>query len=401
MKLTERSAKCIVDATCNQSPVSGLTHDFYRYPARFSPIFAAAAIGAFTEPGDTVLDPFLGGGTTLVEGCVSGRTVVGTDISALATFVSRVKTTPITRRDATAIGKWGEDVSSSLKIHRCLSRSGSAIRQDSFPNNMSTVEVWRIRKLIELALDRVSELCSIRQREFARCSILRAAQWALDCRTQVPSVMQFRHELSQRVKSMITGSLQFREDCRAAWPTTRGRPPKRCHILNASACDLPQLLSRLSGLGKAKLVLTSPPYPGVYVLYHRWKIRGRWETPAPFWISNQQDGHGHNHYLMHNRKEDGLHKYFENIRNAFAAVRLCIDKKAVVVQLIAFKDPSWQVPAYLRAMEDAGYVELSPESLGIRSQQRLRRSVPGRRWFAIIQGDLKTSDEYVLFHQPK
>ena len=43
-------------------------HEFYRYPARFPPAFAHAVIKAFTKPGDIVLDPFLGGGTTLVRG---------------------------------------------------------------------------------------------------------------------------------------------------------------------------------------------------------------------------------------------------------------------------------------------------------------------------------------------
>jgi hypothetical protein len=47
-------------------PVRGLTHNFYRYPARFSPVFVRAAIEAFTVPGDLVLDNHVGGGTTLV-----------------------------------------------------------------------------------------------------------------------------------------------------------------------------------------------------------------------------------------------------------------------------------------------------------------------------------------------
>jgi hypothetical protein len=48
-------------------PVRGLTHGFYKYPARFSPAFARAAIRTFTHPGDLVLDNHVGGGTTLVE----------------------------------------------------------------------------------------------------------------------------------------------------------------------------------------------------------------------------------------------------------------------------------------------------------------------------------------------
>jgi hypothetical protein len=35
--------------------ISGLTHNFYRYPARFSPTFAATAIECFSEAGDSLL----------------------------------------------------------------------------------------------------------------------------------------------------------------------------------------------------------------------------------------------------------------------------------------------------------------------------------------------------------
>ena len=83
----------LIEAAQDKSRVSGLTHDFYRYPARFSPTFVRAAIEAFTAPGDLVLDPFLGGGTTAVEALALGRSVIGTDISSLAVFVAQVKTT--------------------------------------------------------------------------------------------------------------------------------------------------------------------------------------------------------------------------------------------------------------------------------------------------------------------
>ena len=56
------SLTAIKKAAADRSPVSGLTHCFYRYPARFSPLFVASAIEAFSQPGDTVLDPDMGGG---------------------------------------------------------------------------------------------------------------------------------------------------------------------------------------------------------------------------------------------------------------------------------------------------------------------------------------------------
>ena len=58
---SERFAALLEAFHC-ASPVAGRTHSFYRYPARFSPEFARKAIEAFTQPGDTVLDPFMGGG---------------------------------------------------------------------------------------------------------------------------------------------------------------------------------------------------------------------------------------------------------------------------------------------------------------------------------------------------
>ncbi|MCI0614046.1 site-specific DNA-methyltransferase, partial [bacterium] len=48
----------LVSAAKSSEAVTGLTHNFYRYPARFSPLFAREVIRAFTDPGDVILDPF-------------------------------------------------------------------------------------------------------------------------------------------------------------------------------------------------------------------------------------------------------------------------------------------------------------------------------------------------------
>src|ERR1017187_9066580 len=90
----------------SQAPVVGLSHGFYRYPARFSPQFVRAAIEAFTKPGDTVFDPFMGGGTTLVEASALGRRAIGTDINRLAVFVSQAKTTILSEADLLEVRIW-------------------------------------------------------------------------------------------------------------------------------------------------------------------------------------------------------------------------------------------------------------------------------------------------------
>src|SRR3989441_11120626 len=92
------------------SYVAGSTHAFYHYPARFSAAIARAVIENFSAQGDWVLDPFMGGGTSVVEGLALGRKVLGVDLNTLAWFVSRVRTTPLSQRDALGLLAWSTRV---------------------------------------------------------------------------------------------------------------------------------------------------------------------------------------------------------------------------------------------------------------------------------------------------
>jgi hypothetical protein len=71
------------------------THYLFRFPAKFHPPALRCLIERFSKPGDTILDPFCGSGTLLVEALLSGRHSVGLDVDPVAAFVSRVKCTLI------------------------------------------------------------------------------------------------------------------------------------------------------------------------------------------------------------------------------------------------------------------------------------------------------------------
>ena len=103
---TEDALALLRRAALDKQPVSGLTHRFYRYPARFSPIFARACIEAFSKPGDLVLDPYMGGGTTVVEAMALGRQAVGSDINSLSVFVAQAKSSRLTQNERRAIHRW-------------------------------------------------------------------------------------------------------------------------------------------------------------------------------------------------------------------------------------------------------------------------------------------------------
>ena len=99
MIIENQTIEILAKSASDKKLISGLTHNFYRYPARFSPSFASTAIQLFSKHGDLILDPYMGGGTTVIEAMVAGRRVIGADLNSLAVFVTRVKTTPLTKRE--------------------------------------------------------------------------------------------------------------------------------------------------------------------------------------------------------------------------------------------------------------------------------------------------------------
>lgn len=68
-----------------------LTHGLHRYPAKYIPQIPRWAIREFSREGDTVLDPFSGSGTTIVEALAEGRTGIGVDLDPLACLIAEAK----------------------------------------------------------------------------------------------------------------------------------------------------------------------------------------------------------------------------------------------------------------------------------------------------------------------
>lgn len=81
------------DTTRMQS--SYLTHGYHRYPAKFIPNIVQKLINDYTKPGNLIVDPFGGCGTTLVEAKISGRKSIGVDINPIAKLITDIKTKPI------------------------------------------------------------------------------------------------------------------------------------------------------------------------------------------------------------------------------------------------------------------------------------------------------------------
>lgn len=383
--------RALIAGARSVQPVQGLTHGFYKYPARFSPCFARAAIEAFTEPGDWVLDNHAGGGTTLVEALALGRHSAGSDISALAEFIARTKTTLLTDAELARLERWPADLARALNVSK-LSIYFAAYDELGYYKHLGSPSRWRLRKAIEQGLGAAIALRSARLEAFGRCAVLRTAQWALDGRERPPSFGEFRAMLTKIAGQMLDGARKLKA------AVGEGNPDVR--VLHRDAASLHED-PVISDMPPPRLLLTSPPYPGVHVLYHRWQVDGRKEAPLPFMIANKLDGAGSSYYTMGDRKFPELRTYFENIGRSMASAAQIADERTVLVQMVAFSDPSWQLGLYLETMDRAGFTEAFLPSLNGQADGRLWRTVPGRRWYSRQRGKTAGSHELVLIHRKR
>lgn len=79
------------------SQMDRYTHFIHAYPAKLLqqiPYFFLNN-SVFSSEGDTVLDPFCGTGTVLLEASVANRNAIGIDVNPLAALISKIKTTKL------------------------------------------------------------------------------------------------------------------------------------------------------------------------------------------------------------------------------------------------------------------------------------------------------------------
>lgn len=145
------------------------THYLFRFPAKFHPPAIRCLIDRYSKPGDSILDPFCGSGTLLVEALVAGRNAVGVDVDPVAAFISRVKSRPIAPK---RLEKAFERLTEALaKVRRptrkydrlmhedlspvALARWGRNLRIPSIPN----IEHWfRVYVALDLGMLRTTIL---------------------------------------------------------------------------------------------------------------------------------------------------------------------------------------------------------------------------------------------------
>ncbi|MBI5236735.1 MAG: DNA methyltransferase [Deltaproteobacteria bacterium] len=139
------------DWTFNGASTRELTHCYHDYPARMIPQVAGKILDLFGGDAKFLFDPYLGTGTSLVEGMVRGINVAGTDLNPLARLIAGAKTsTPDLRLIDKHIGKFGKFVFDYTPSPLAVPPTIQGVTRLEFWFKKSVVEkLYRLREFLQ------------------------------------------------------------------------------------------------------------------------------------------------------------------------------------------------------------------------------------------------------------
>jgi len=376
----------IQQAACSRKIASEFTHAIYRYPASMSPILAREIILSFTKKNDFVLDPFCGGGTTAIESILNGRKIICSDINSFASYLTKAKTTPLKKDTINKINNWHFQIIGKLKEYRKLEVPANF----KLGNNLhSRKTVWILQKLKE----EINSETNQHIKNIGNLILLSVGKNCYDCQDKPLNPSRLIKSFEKISQLAIKSITEFSDHCYSVSP--RINLENDIKVFCENAIDLPDLIEKKQAK-KIKLVLTSPPYPGVHILYHRWQVKGRRQTTLPFELLNLNDGSPLSYYTLGAETKKGYEFYFESIYKIYFNLKNIISKNTTIVQVVSFKEPEWQLSRFLKAMGDAGYDEIY---LNGNKGELITREVPNRKWYTNLND--KKAIEYILFHRKK
>jgi DNA modification methylase len=244
------------------------SHDIHAFAAKFPPQLPRAFIHGLTAPGDVVLDPMMGSGTTIVEALLEGRRGIGLDIDPLALRVSQAKTIPMSVDDLRDIGlkivAHAQDLLANNSIERLMqkfdSRTKEFIDYWFYPNTqrelaalvlaIQTVDVSLVRRFLELTF---SSIIVTKSGGVSRARDLAHSRPHLDKGKNPKNALeQFSLRLQKNIKSM--SHLDTKYALAAPLPGDARSMPLRDEVI--------------------ALIVTSPPYANAidYMRAHKFPL---------------------------------------------------------------------------------------------------------------------------------
>src|SRR5579884_2382206 len=237
-----------------------VTHGLHPFAAKCPPPLVAWLIERWSQPGDTILDPMAGSGTTLIEAQLLERRSIGVELDPLSCLLCQVKTTPLDVAEVTRLS-----IELLADVERRCARYDAGARDHipplpEFPRRdyWFLPEVSAKLALIKSAIAEAAVPPAYRRFFYVAFSSLILARTSVaNARDVVHSRHHYRrHEVTPDVAAIFRQRLLRMASQMQAF-TERLAPLGQAHpaqVIEHDARHLPL------PTGTLDLVLTSPPY---------------------------------------------------------------------------------------------------------------------------------------------
>jgi hypothetical protein len=246
-----------------------LTHGFHAYPARAHPALVRILVRDLSKPGDLVVDPFCGSGTTLVEAFVAGRRAFGADVNGVAAPLARLKT----RRTTAA---WRAQLVAAAGRIAGRGIAAARARDEAPPSTVPAdlrqwfePQVWRELDALGRAIDGERDPA----RHLALLLVLSSLLTKVSRREAETSEKRRERRLATGFTSrLFADRAEELANGLAALAAAAGAHPSKVAAPLITLADARALPLRS---GAAALVVTSPPYAGTYDYARIQELRAR------------------------------------------------------------------------------------------------------------------------------
>lgn len=303
------------DWSFHDSATDSLTHGIHPYPAKFPPQIPARLIEILTRPGDVVLDPFCGSGTTIVEALRLDREALGVDVNPIAVLLTQAKVARLDKEAARSL----EDLELAIEADIARERGEPFLFFDRWPGcvplpapPIPNLDHWfspaAVRE-IGLLLARIAkvenQVAILVARAVLSSILVTLSNQDSETRyTARPSDLQPGDGLSQfarKLRDVSRRLLAFREST----------SPREARLYLSDARHLPA-----EAIGPVDAVITSPPYANAfdYHLYHRHRLY--WLGWDPAVLRDLEIGS----HLNYQRRGDGIATYRNDMRLSLRSI---------------------------------------------------------------------------------
>lgn len=302
-----------VDWDFDGANTSFLNHSIHPYPCKFIPQIPNTLIQELSSIGDTVMDPFAGSGTALVEALRLGRNAIGIDANPLSELICRAKSSKIEEEScgplfalADDLAKRGQSLSSNQLSLFPNYRAGG--------NRTCSVEVdpWIRDWFDECVIDElniIKEQClSIEDQSMRELALLAMSSIIVTVSRQDSDTRYVRRDknigpgdtlkrFSSALETAIRRQLEFTSEITGNVAAT---------VISGNILDNIETPS-------FDLLVCSPPYPNAfsYHLYHR--SRMLWLGMDPVSFKKEEIG-SHRKYSSKGRHAATKETFSEELR---------------------------------------------------------------------------------------